>query len=70
VSQQQQRPPEWYVILMGCTGALIGYATAIAFKWTGRYAKGEAYEPACSLLCSQPHTNIARAEGICCTSLR
>lgn len=32
------RPPEWYVILMGITGAIVGYFSALAFKFVGRYA--------------------------------
>jgi hypothetical protein len=34
--EAEGRPPEWYVILMGFTGALIGYATAVALKFVGR----------------------------------
>jgi hypothetical protein len=35
--EAEGRPPEWYVILMGFTGAIVGYCTAVALKFVGRY---------------------------------
>lgn len=39
------RQPEWYIILMGFTGALVGYLTALALKFVGRCCR------TCARLC-------------------